>query len=151
ANAPMSAMAIDVAQGGADQTALVWRYDAWFDKPVVKPGSETPTGSEAAALVIQHRRNGATIVVDEGGGFGGATIQRLKDNFINPVGFNGAKGTNKRSQDRRLTFANCRAASWWAFREALCPDQPGGSPICLPDDPVVRADLCAPRWRLGPH
>src|SRR5262249_10150353 len=106
ANAPMSAMAIDVAQGGADQTALVWRYDAWFDKPVVKPGSETPTGSEAAALVIQHRRNGATIVVDEGGGFGGATIQRLKDNFINPVGFNGAKGTNKRSQDRRLTFAN---------------------------------------------
>ena len=31
------------------------------------------------------------------------------------------------------------------------PDQPGGSPICLPDDPRVRAELAAPRWTLEPR
>jgi hypothetical protein len=32
------------------------------------------------------------------------------------------------------------------MREALDPDQPGGSPIALPNDPVIRADLAAPRF-----
>jgi hypothetical protein len=38
--------------------------------------------------------------------------------------------------------------AWWRFR---APDQPGGSPICLPDDPRVRAELAAPRWTLEPR
>jgi len=35
------------------------------------------------------------------------------------------------------------------MREALDPEQDGGSPIALPPDPVLAADLAAPRWRLG--
>jgi hypothetical protein len=41
--------------------------------------------------------------------------------------------------------------AWWRFREALNPDQHGGSPIELPDDAIVRADLAAPHWRLTAH
>jgi hypothetical protein len=34
------------------------------------------------------------------------------------------------------------------LREALDPDQPDGSAIALPPDPELRADLCAPTWKL---
>lgn len=147
-NVPMTAMGVDVAQGGADQTVLAFRHDAWFGRPIVVRGSETPTGSDAAALIIKHRRDGAAIIVDCGGGFGGSVIQRLKDNFLAADDFNGAHKSGRRTKDRKLNFANRRAEAWWALREALDPDQHGGSPIELPDDPVIRADLSAPRWQL---
>jgi len=47
-----------------------------------------------------------------------------------------------------LTFANRRPEVWWKFCEALDPDQPDGSAIALPPDPELRADLCAPTWKL---
>jgi hypothetical protein len=149
AGVPMSAMALDVAQGGSDHTALAMRYDAHFIRPVVLKGTETPDGSTAAAGVFTHRRNNAEVVVDVGGGYGGAVIERLKDNGIRPIPFNGSKASGKRTADGgKLTFANQRAEAHWRFREALNPDQPGGSPIELPDDAIIRADLAAPHWRL---
>ena len=51
-------------------------------------------------------------------------------------------------KDGQLAFANKRAEVWWKFREALDPDQPDGSAIALPPDPELRADLCAPTWKL---
>ena len=72
----------------------------------------------------------------------------MKDNRIEAVKFNGAHAATGRTKDRTLDFANKRAAAWWAFREALDPDQRDGSPICLPDDPALRADLAAPHWEL---
>lgn len=89
------------------------------------------------------------VVVDVGGGYGGAAIKRLKANNIEPTRFNGASASHKQSRDgANLSFHKLRAEAWWRFREALRPDQPGGSPISLPDDPLVRADLAAPRWSL---
>ena len=150
---PMSCMAVDVAQGGSDQTVLVWRYDAHYASPIIVPGSETPTGREVASLVVKYRNNPfCPVVVDVGGGYGGAAIERLTANNIDPTRFNGAHAPHKLSRDgANLSFHNLRAEAYWRFREALRPDQPGGSPICLPDDPLVRADLAAPRWTLGHH
>ena len=37
-----------------------------------------------------------------------------------------------------------RAKAWWSFREALNPDQPGGSEIELPPDPEILSELTAP-------
>ncbi|AWB24533.1 hypothetical protein DA075_29830 [Methylobacterium currus] len=51
-------------------------------------------------------------------------------------------------QGQRIAFVNRRAEAWWRFREALDPDQNGGSPIALPPNPELRADLCAPTWTL---
>jgi hypothetical protein len=71
-----------------------------------------------------------------------------KDNRVDAVKFIGAAAGHGRTKDRTLSFTNKRAATWWAFREALDPDQRDGSPICLPDDPALRADLAAPQWEL---
>ena len=73
---------------------------------------------------------------------------RLQDNGIKPTSFNGANESVEKTNDGQLAFANKRAEAWWKFREALDPDQPDGSAIALPPDPELRADLCAPAWKL---
>ena len=87
----------------------------------------------------------APVIVDVGGG---VTI-RLKDNGIEPVSFVASWESIEKTKDGSLAFANKRAEVWWKFREALDPDQPDGSAIALPPDPELRADLCAPAWKLG--
>ena len=59
-----------------------------------------------------------------------------------------AGGPDHTTKDRSMSFVNKRAQAWWAFREALDPSQRDGSPIMLPDDPGLRADLAAPHWEL---
>ena len=78
----MTAMGVDVAQGGADGTVLSARFDAWFAKQVVRPGTETPDGPSLAALVVAHARDGAPIGIDTGGGWGGSLMDHLRANGI---------------------------------------------------------------------
>jgi hypothetical protein len=157
--APMSAIGVDVARGGSDQTVLSPRYDYWFDHLTVIDGVETPYGTDVAAAVIKVRRNDATIVIDLGGGYGGAPLEHLKQNLEGSpdgpdkvvFGYNGAGASTTRTRDRMFGFVNKRAESWWAFREALDPDQQGGSPIALPPDHKLVADLVSPRFKITPR
>jgi hypothetical protein len=146
--AMMSAMGVDVAQGGADRTLIAPRYGPWYAPLIERPGILTPTGSEVAALVVSARRNAAVIVVDMGGGFGGGTKLRLKDNEIEVRSFNPAGESHERTEDKQLTFYNKRSEAMWRLREALDPDRNGGSLIALPPDPQILSDLTAPRWKL---
>jgi hypothetical protein len=148
AHAPMSALAVDIAQGGADTTTLAARYDGWFSALDQVPGSETPTGNEIAGLVIVKRRNGCAIVLDMGGGYGGAAMMRLKDNGVEVIGHKGAEASVKRTVDQQFGFFNKRAEVYWRLREALDPAQDGGSSIALPDDPELTSDLTALRFEI---
>lgn len=144
----MTAMGFDPAGGGKDAAALCWRHGPWFAPMVTVKGEETANGSEAAARIIAHRRDAAPVIVDTGGGYGGAVALRLQDNGISHVGFNGARRSNARTRDGQLRFVNKRAEAWWRLREALDPDQEGGSPIALPDDTELRSDLAAPVFEV---
>lgn len=148
-HAPMSCLAVDIAQGGSDDTILQARYDAWFPPALRFPGSATPTGNEVAGLVVANRRNACTIVVDVGGGYGGATLMRLRDNQIEGVvAHNGASASVRRTADGQLGFYNYRAECIWRFREALDPSQDGGSSVALPDSPMLVSDLTTPRYEI---
>ena len=148
-NAAMTAIGVDVAQGGADQSTLACRHGPWYAELVSKPGVETPKPSDVAGMVVTYRRNSATVIVDMGGGYGGGVSERLTENEISVVKYNGANESNaKTHDDAKLGFVNKRAEIHWRFREALDPDQDGGSLIALPPDPQVLADLTAPRWKL---
>ncbi|HDZ38665.1 MAG TPA: terminase [Marinobacter sp.] len=149
--APMCCIGGDVAQGGAAETVLAPRFDAYFANLIATPGRDTPTGSDVAALVLKHRRNGATVVLDMGGGYGGAAKERLEENGIAVVGFKGAEGSGARTKDRQFGFINKRAETYWRFREALDPDQQGGSPVALPPDPKLFRDLVTPRYEITPR
>jgi hypothetical protein len=146
--AAMSAMGVDVAQGGADNTVLACRYAHWYAPLIVERGIETPRPSDVAGLVVKHRRNGAAVVVDVGGGYGGGVKERLEENAIPVRAFDAAAASGRMTADRQLYFANLRAEAIWRLREALNPDQLGGSIIELPPDPQLFADLTAVRWKL---
>ena len=145
---PMCAMGVDVAQGGADTTVLAPRYDGWYPRLTVKPGTETPDGKSVAGLVVTKRRDQARIIIDIGGGWGGDAYATLKQNNIDTVSYMGVKPSLRRTVDKQLKFFNTRAEAYWRFREALDPSQAQGSPIMLPDDPELVADLCAPAYTI---
>ncbi len=146
---PMTAIGVDVAQGGSDDTVLAPRHDWWFAPLVAVPGVRTPMPSDTAALVAKHRLNMAAVIVDCGGGYGGGVVDWLrKNNEIAAIAHKGSNGSMARSKCKQYAFMNKRAEVYWRFREALDPDQPGGSPIALPRDPALRADLAAPRFSI---
>jgi hypothetical protein len=148
----MTAMAFDPAGGGRDSAELAWRHGAWYAPLVSVQGPETADGSRAAATIINYRRDQAPVVIDAGGGaghgFGGTTIMRLEDNGIAAQPFNGVSPSSGRAKDGKTRFANKRAEAFWKFREALDPDQEGGSVVALPPDPELKADLAAPTFEV---
>lgn len=147
-NTAMTAMAIDPAGGGSDAEEVAYRYGGWYGELATRKGEETRDGAAAAAVVVKHRKDNCPVVVDVGGGYGGAVILRLTDNGIETVQFNNAGSSSAKANDGSgRVFANKRAEAWWRFREALDPEQEGGSVIALPPDPELRADLAAPTYK----
>lgn len=153
-NIPMCAIGVDCSGGGEDSMVQAPRYDGWFAELIKTPGKDIKpekAGSYAAGLVLGNRRDNATIIVDMGGGYGGPLYEHLKENEIETIGYKGAEKSMKRSRDGSLPFVNTRSAAYWLFREALDPDQPGGSPIALPPDRRLFAGLAAPTYEVTPN
>lgn len=151
---PMCTMGVDCSGGGTDPMIIAPRYDGWFAEMIEIPAKELPAdslGKTATGHIVAHRRDRALVVIDMGGGYGGAAYERLKENDIEVHGYKGAETSTRRTRDRKLGFTNARSAALWAFREALDPDQPGGSPIALPPDPELMADLTAATFEVTPN
>ena len=143
---PMSAVGVDPARGGRDETVISPRYGDWFAEQVVRPGSETPDGPSVAALVVAAARNGAQANVDAIG-IGASVYDHLKGNGVPTKSMVASERSTARDRSGSLDFANKRAEWWWRMREALDPDY--GEAIALPPDRKLKADLCAPRWKLA--
>lgn len=143
----MTAIGLDVAPGGIDQTVLAPRHGGWF-APLVVERTKDKDGGLVAGLVVRHRRDACPVVVDMGGGWGGDALIVLEANGVHCHAFMGVDASTGVTRDGKLKFANKRAESYWRFREALDPGQTGGSAIALPPDQALKEELCAPRWRL---
>jgi hypothetical protein len=150
---PMCALAADIAQGGNDNTVLSARYDYWFAPLIKIPGRETPLGRDVAGYILKHRTHNALTILDMGGGFGSGAWECLVDNIgkENLRAYKGAEAGVGRTKDKTLSFTNKRTQAYWMMREALDPSQLGGSPICLPDDRQLLADLTAPTFEITPR
>lgn len=148
-DAPMCSIGVDVARGGKDNFVVAPRYDAWFQKLIKKSGREIDNGSKGAGLILQHRTDGAVVVVDMGGGYGGAVydklVENVDDDFV--IQHKGSESTHEKTKSGRQTFYNKRAWLYYRFYEALNPDQPGGSRIALPPDPRLFGQLCSIRLK----
>jgi len=149
AGVPMCAMGVDCSGGGDDPMIIAPRHDGWYAPLIAVPGKEIPKdriGSHCAGIVVSHRRDGAKVVLDMGGGYGSGIYEQLKGNGIETVPYKGMTTATTRTRDRQMAFYNKRTEVIWRFREALDPDQPGGSPIALPPDQELVADLTAPTF-----
>lgn len=147
---PMCAIGVDAARK-KDETVLAPRYDGYYPKLISVPGHTTPHGRDVAALVLKHRRNGALPVIDCGEMNGAEAYAHLEENGVECARHVGIDPSTARTNDKHLKFFNKRAEVYWKFMEALDPLQDGGSPIALPDDPMLRSDLTAPKWKLTPN
>jgi len=153
AGVPMCTMGVDIAQGGKDKTVIAPRYDYWFSPLIRIKGEDTPLGRDVASQIMKHRIHNAKVILDMGGGYGSGAYECLVDNIgkSNIITYNASNVGIGRSKDGTLAFSNKRAQAYWQMREALDPSQLGGSPICLPDDPELLADLCAPTYKITPR
>ncbi|WP_049124033.1 hypothetical protein, partial [Burkholderia cenocepacia] len=143
---PMTAIGVDVARGGSDKTVATPRFDNYFDTPVCEPGQATPNGQAVATLVVNLRRDDATVNVDIGG-VGTSPYDVLAEKIgMKAVAMNGAEGSDARDRSGQLAFVNARAEWYWKLREALDPDQ--GDDLAIYPDPEVLSDLTAPKWKL---
>ena len=153
-NVPMCAIGVDASGGGTDPMVIAPRYDGWYAPLIEIEAKSIPvdrSGSFCAGQVLSYRKDRALVVVDLGGGYGGPLYEHLKANDVDVNGYKGAEGTTRRSRDGKITFTNKRSAALWMFREALDPGQPDGSPIALPPDPRLVADLTAPTFSVTPR
>ena len=148
---PMCAMGVDASGGGDDPMTIARRHDGWYDKVIEIEGKTIPmdrAGSYCGGQVISYRRDNALVIVDMGGGYGGPMYEHLSGNGVQVKAYKGGEKATGHSKDGLLSFANKRSAAIWRFREALDPDQPGGSKIILPPDPALLADLTAPSYQI---
>ena len=141
----MDSVGVDVARGGKDMTVISRRHGMWFDVPLSYPGKETPDGPSTAGLVVASVRDKAPIHVDVIG-VGSAPYDFLKEAGQHVLGINVGEASYKNDQSGMLSFSNLRSELWWKMREALDPANNTG--IALPRDPRLKADLCAPKWKL---
>jgi len=106
-------------------------------------------GNTVAGLIIKHRRDQSWVIIDMGGGYGGATYEKLAEN-INVdllVKHKGAEKSKLKTLQGGLKFYNKRAEVYYRFMEGLNPEQPGGSKIALPPDPQLFTQLCSIRLK----
>jgi hypothetical protein len=147
----MTAMAVDVAPGGGDKRVIASRYGGWY-APLDVTREVDKDGRKTAGAVVRLRRDNCPVVVDLGGGWGGDAAIALKDNGITCITYMGLDPTTQKTRDGKLNFVNKRAATIWKLREALDPEQEGGSVIALdPSDSELKADLASFRWMLKPN
>lgn len=141
----LRALGEDVAHGGADDTVVVALYGVWFDEPDVYAGSSTPNG-EAAARAVEKRWDGKAPIGVDGIGYGAAAADTMISWGMHPLVINFGAASNRLDPSARFGFFNERAECYWSLREALDPKN--GQEICLPSSRRLRADLCAPRFKI---
>lgn len=147
---PMCNIGVDCSAGGRDGSVLAPRYDHFFSQLVKFKTSQNDAGEEIAAEVIKIRKDRSDITLDMGGGYGGSAWLILKENIGTEFlkAYRGGEGPSKRTQDGKLSFYNARSQAYWFMREALDPNQTGGSQIELPSDPRLLAGLTAPTFEI---
>lgn len=152
---PLSALGVDVARGGEDETAIAPRHGLWYGEIDTHPGRATPDGPAVAGLVLQkldeldQRTSDPAVNVDVIG-VGGSAYDQLVD-LVRAQPVNVAEraesgGYPMTDRSGKLRFANLRSALWWQLREDLDPNH--GEPIELPPDDILVAELCAPRFEV---
>lgn len=145
---PLTALGVDVAHGGDDQTVLARRYDNYFAALEKHPGITTQTGHASARLVFLALADDPDVVPSiDAIGYGASCVDVLRGLDIAVNAVNVSEASTARDKSGKLGFVNQRAELFWKLREALDPES--GQDIALPDDPELLADLCGARWQVN--
>ena len=140
----LSAIGVDVARSGADETVLALRHGDTLAE-LRHSRHEDTTQTTARVMGVQNALGG-TAVVDVIG-IGAGVVDQLRAEERKVSAFNASAATKRKDKSNELGFANTRSAAWWHLRELLAPDSE--EPIALPPDDRLVGDLTAPKWRVS--
>lgn len=150
----LSGIGYDLAAGGNDNAVIGKHYSGWFEELSKKPGYDVPRGSDLWDFLREELAGEKSYLCFDGsGGYGSGLWELLKRNYdMNLVKeYKGKEKTNLRTKCKRYKFVSLRAAIYWKLREALDPDQEGGSPIMFPDDRRLFSGLTCLRYEMTPN
>lgn len=148
---PMCSIGVDASGGGNDPMIIAPRYDGYYEDLVRIEGRDIPeetAGAYCAGRIIAERRDQCIVNIDCGGGYGNSTREHLRLNGVDARAHKGSFGSSSRAKDGTYGFFNKRTEIHWRFREALDPEQKGGSTIMLPESMMLLADLISPTFKL---
>lgn len=151
----MSSMGADVNYGGDDDTILAPRYGPFMPRLVEMPDDQIDSsgtiGRQIATFIAGEWDGGGQIIVDVVG-WGSSTYEALVESEIPTYPFNGGEKTELTDRSGELDLRNVRAAAYWKLREMLDPEAESdvSDQIALPPGRHLRAELCAPTWRMTP-
>jgi hypothetical protein len=145
-NMPLTAVGVDVARGGADETVISKVKGDWVAPLVAYAGIDTPDGPTAAAAVVGTIGDTDAPVGVDVIGVGSSCFDSLSATNLDAIALNASEGTDAKDRHGRLGFVNKRAEWWWRLREDLDPE--AGGMLALPPDKMLKRDLTTPRWKL---
>ena len=140
---PLTAVGVDVARSGSDQTVLALRRGARICELRHETLQDTMATTGQVAGVL--RGTPAVAIVDVIG-IGAGVVDRLREQGLRVRAFNAAARSLMLDESGELGFVNSRAAAWWNLREML--DPASGCDLELPRDDGLVGDLTAPHWRV---
>lgn len=147
----LSSIGCDPARGGAAEFSIAKLYGNWLAPIEALPGVAVKDG-EAGARVIHLATGGALdtpVGIDVIGSAGSSVYDHAKQILSRCYALNGSMTSPARDRSGKLGFVNKRAEWHWRMRELLDPSSE--QEMCLPPDPQLFADLCAPRWKPTPR
>lgn len=143
----MKSMGVDVSRGGRDPSIIATLYeDDYFAALLEYPGHSVPDGPTLGTEVLLTRRDGAPVHVDAIG-VGTSVVDFLVAQDIQVHPHTGSERCEGRDSTGVFRFKNMRAYIYWMLRQALDP-QNRNHWIALPRDDMLKADLCAPTFKL---
>lgn len=143
---PLTAVALDVADGGQDRSTLAPRHGVIVPEVRdVTQASPHATMALAGILAGVLQGKGGRGIIDSIG-VGAGVVSRSREQNLDVIAFNAAEGTDFRDRSGEMGFLNCRAAAWWGMRERLHPET--GDGVALPPDDDLIGDLTAPTWKM---
>lgn len=140
---PLDVVGVDVAHGGDDCTVLAHRHGSVITRIDKYPGRSTPDGQAVVALIGQALMHGGKAVIDA---MPPSAYDIARGLGMRVDGINFGSGSDQRDKSGQFGFANLRAEMWWRLRELLAPESE--TPIALPPDGEIIADLTAPKWSV---
>lgn len=146
----ITAIGVDPARGGDDQTALATLHTATIGPVIRRPGAQTPDGQSVLALILAASADPVPVYVDAIG-IGAAVCDLAKAMGwvqVAPVIASG-QATWRDPRLPHLRFVNQRAAMYWRVRTWLDPDGgPDETRLALPPDAALLRELTAVRYAL---
>ncbi|HEY9764583.1 MAG TPA: hypothetical protein V6D07_18795 [Trichocoleus sp.] len=140
-----SALGVDVARGGEDNTVIAARHYTWVAPLKIKPGASVPSGKDSAIAVREEMVSNDVEVYVDVVGVGSSCFDFLIDMEVVAWACNAGERSDRLDRSGVLGFPNKRSQWAWNLREIFNPDN-GYQPAIPPDDVELEEELITPRW-----